>query len=161
VRFIGSRASSIAPLLTRGSRALKAKRPRRHPRLAVVSARMSRHRGRAGRRRLVLLVESEPALAQVLRRALTGRRTVVVVSTIAEAIEKLEPAKRFDAIVTSARLFDGSALRLLRMAKRRCPDVRRILYVEPTTARPTLTAAADCVVLTSAPIEELRAAVGP
>jgi CheY-like chemotaxis protein len=128
----------------------------------MIRAAMNRRRAAGpGHRRLILLVESDPAVARVLARALAGRRTVVIVEGIEEALDALEPAKRFDAMVTSARLRDGTALRLLRTAKRRCPQVLRILYIDPEGVRPALAASADRVVLTTASFDDLRAAVGP
>jgi DNA-binding NtrC family response regulator len=110
-------------------------------------------------RRTVLLVESDPDLADVLVRVLGRRRNVVVAPSIARAMTILSREPRIHSLVVSYKLSDGTAARLFCSAQRRWPHVRRVLYADPARARRRAKLLAHVVVDVQAPFETLFAAV--
>ena len=110
-------------------------------------------------RRTILLVESDADLAQVLDRVLSRSRHVVVASSISRALQLLGRDARIHSVVTSYKLTDGTAAKLLGGVKRRWPHVRRVLYADPSRARPRAKLLAHVVVDTAEPFQSLFAAV--
>ncbi len=110
-------------------------------------------------RRTILLVESDADLASVLDRAFGRHRSVVVAPNIARAWQALAKDRQIHSVVTSYKLPDGTAAKLLAGVQRRWPHVRRVLYADPASARPRARALAHVFVDTAAPFASLVSAV--
>jgi DNA-binding NtrC family response regulator len=113
----------------------------------------------SGFRRTILLVESDHKIAGILDRELGRARSVIVAPSISRALQTLSHDQRIHSVVTSYRLSDGTAAKLLGGVKRRWPHVRRVLYADPNIARPRAKQLADVVIDTAGPFEALLDAV--
>ena len=111
----------------------------------------------------VLIVESEPALADVWQRHLERQGVDVVVAPSSDAAVALISAETFEVIVLDLVLAEGSALAVADFAEYRQPGTN-VIFVTDTTFFSDgsifeLTPNARALVRTTAPPEDLAAMV--
>jgi DNA-binding NtrC family response regulator len=104
--------------------------------------------------RKVLLVESDPALANVIARELSRRHVVAIAATVPEAIAALERS-RFQVVIAAGRIGDHSSSVLFAALNRRWPRLRRVLYTEAAARRVSADTLAHAIVETSASFQKL------
>jgi DNA-binding NtrC family response regulator len=104
--------------------------------------------------RKVLLVESDPALANVIARELSRRHVVSIAATVPEAIAALERS-RFQVVISASRIGDHASSVLFAALNRRWPRLRRVLYTEAAARRVSADTLAHAIVETSASFQKL------
>lgn len=112
-----------------------------------------------GRRKRVLLVEADAALARVLTRDLGRQYSVAAVPRISAALRLFAGGERFDVVCCARRVGDGTAGSLFDVLHRRWPRVRRIVYVDGGSVRGRVRLLADAIVDASASLAALRDAL--